>query len=43
MAKYNLQRIDLYVPQYGTDAIMMVDENHHSGEPHLVTTYTTSH
>jgi hypothetical protein len=39
MAKYNLQRIDLYVPQYGTDAIMMVDENHQSGEPHLVTTY----
>jgi hypothetical protein len=39
MAKYNLQRIDLYVPQYDTDATITVDENHSSGEPHLVTTY----
>jgi hypothetical protein len=39
MAKYNLKRIDLYVPQYDTDATIIVDENHASGQPHLVTTY----
>jgi hypothetical protein len=39
MAKYNLKRIDLHVPQYGTDATIAVDEKHSSGQPHLVTTY----
>jgi hypothetical protein len=39
MAKYNLQRIDLHVPQYGTDATIRVDETRSSGTPHLVTTY----
>jgi hypothetical protein len=34
--KYNLKRIDLYVPQYETDATITVDENHSSGVPHLV-------
>ncbi len=39
MAKYNLKRIDLYVPQYSTDATIMVDEKHSSGQPHLVVEY----
>ena len=39
MAKYNLQRIDLYVPQYDTDATITVDENHPSGTPHLTVKY----
>jgi hypothetical protein len=39
MPKYNLKRIDLYVPQYDTDATITVDENHSSGEPHLVVNY----
>ena len=39
MAKYNLKRIDLYVPQYDTDATITVDENHSSGVPHLVVNY----
>ena len=39
MAKYNLQRIDLYVPQYDTDATITVNENHRSGEPHLIVNY----
>ena len=39
MAKYNLHRIDLYVSQYDTDATITVDENHSSGEPHLVVNY----
>jgi hypothetical protein len=39
MAKYNLKRIDLHVPQYDTDATITVDENYSSGQPHLVTTY----
>lgn len=39
MAKYHLKRIDLYVPQYDTEATIIVDENHSSGTPHLVTTY----
>ncbi|OAF17863.1 hypothetical protein [Bradyrhizobium neotropicale] len=39
MAKYNLKRIDLHVPQYNTDATISVDENHSSGTPHLVTKY----
>src|SRR5713226_5348565 len=39
MAKYNLQRIDLYVPRYGTDATITIDEGHPSGEPHLVVKY----
>ena len=36
MSKYNLKRIDLYVPQYDTDATITVHENHSSGVPHLV-------
>jgi hypothetical protein len=39
MAKYNLHRIDLYVPQYDTDATITVDERHSSGQPHLVINY----
>jgi hypothetical protein len=39
MAKYNLHRIDLYVPQYDTDATITVDEKHSSGQPHLVVNY----
>jgi hypothetical protein len=39
MAEYNLKRIDLYVPQYGTDATITIDENHSSGVPHLVVKY----
>ena len=39
MAKYNLKRIDLYVPQYDTDATITVDENDASGVPHLVVKY----
>jgi hypothetical protein len=39
VAKYNLKRVDLYVPQYDTDATIMIDENHPSGHPHLVTKY----
>src|SRR6478736_5521769 len=39
MSKYNLKRIDLYVPQYDTDATITVDENHSSGVPHLVVYY----
>ena len=37
--KYNLKRIDLYVPQYETDATITVDENHSSSVPHLVVNY----
>ena len=39
MAKYNLKLIDLYVPQYDSDATITVDENHSSGEPHLIVNY----
>ena len=39
MAKYNLKRIDLYVPQYRTNAIITIDENYSSGQPHLVVRY----
>jgi hypothetical protein len=39
MAKYNLKRIDLYVPQYRTNATITIDENHSSGQPHLVVRY----
>jgi hypothetical protein len=37
MTKYNLKRINLYVPQYDTNAIITVEER--NGQPHLVTTY----
>jgi hypothetical protein len=40
MAKYNLQRIDLYVPQYDTDATISINESHSSGTPHLAVEYT---
>jgi hypothetical protein len=39
MPKYNLKRVDLYCPQYQTDATIRVDENHSSGRPHLVVEY----
>jgi hypothetical protein len=39
MAKYNLKRIDLYVPQYRTNATITIDENYSSGQPHLVVRY----
>ena len=39
MPKYNMKRIDLYVPQYDTDATITIDENHASGQPHLVVKY----
>jgi hypothetical protein len=39
MAKYNLKRIDLYVPQYRTNAIITIDEDYSSGQPHLVGRY----
>jgi hypothetical protein len=39
MSKHHLKRIDLYVPQYNTDATITIDEGHPSGEQHLVTTY----
>ncbi len=39
MAKYNLKRIDLYVPQYETDASIYIEEAHPSGQPHLIVKY----
>ena len=39
MPKYNMKRIELYVPQYDTDATITIDENHASGQPHLVVKY----
>jgi hypothetical protein len=35
----NLKRIDLYCPEYKTDATITIDEKHESGEPHLVVRY----
>jgi hypothetical protein len=35
----NLQRIDLYCPEYMTNATILIDQNHHSGQPHLVAHY----
>jgi hypothetical protein len=37
--RFNLKRIDLHVPQYSTDASIIVNESHSSGRPHLETTY----
>jgi hypothetical protein len=34
----NLYRIDLYCPEYMTNAIL-IDQNHYSGQPHLVAHY----
>jgi hypothetical protein len=42
MTKFNLKRIEIYVPQYKTDAMIAVDEDHLSGTPHLVTKYKTA-
>lgn len=42
MAKYNLKRVDLFVPQYDTDATITIDENHSSGQPHLTVKYRKS-
>jgi hypothetical protein len=39
MPRFNLERIDLHVPQYGTGAVITIDENHSSGVPHLRTTW----
>ena len=35
----NLHRIDLYCPEYMTNATILIDQNHHSGQPHLVAHY----
>jgi hypothetical protein len=35
----NLHRIDLYCPEYQTNATIIIDQNHHSGQPHLVAHY----
>lgn len=35
----NLRRIDLYCPEYNTDATILIDEEHKSGRPHLVVHY----
>ena len=35
----NLRRIDLYCPEYKTDATLLIDEDHPSGQPHLVVHY----
>ena len=42
LTKFNLKRIEIYVPQYKTDALIAVDEDHLSGTPHLVTRYKTA-
>jgi|ERR1700730_15840522 hypothetical protein len=34
-----LKRIDLYCPEYDTEATIRVVNDHSSGKPHLVTTY----
>src|SRR5215472_11044170 len=35
----NLRRIDLYCPEYMTNVTILIDQNHHSGQPHLVAHY----
>jgi hypothetical protein len=35
----NLHRIDLYCPEYKTNATILIDEKHESGKPHLVVHY----
>jgi hypothetical protein len=35
----NLRRIDLYCPEYMTNATILIDQNHHSGQPHLMAHY----
>ena len=35
----NLRRIDLYCPEYKTDATLLIDEDHGSGQPHLSAHY----
>jgi len=35
----NLRRIDLYCPEYKTDATLLIDEDHESGQPHLLVHY----
>jgi hypothetical protein len=35
----NLRRIDLYCPEYMTNATILIDPNQHSGQPHLVAHY----
>jgi hypothetical protein len=35
----NLHRVDLYCPEYMTNATILIDQNHHSGQPHLVAHY----
>ncbi len=42
MPRFNIKRIDLYVPQYDTNANITVDEKHPSGTPHLVVRYDKS-
>ncbi|MET4345499.1 hypothetical protein [Bradyrhizobium sp. RT9a] len=39
MARFNLKQIKLHVPEYGTDATIVVNEAHSSGMPHLETVY----
>ena len=40
MAKVrNLHRIDLYCPEYKTDATLLIDEKHETGKPHLIVHY----
>lgn len=39
MARFNLKQIKLHVPEYGTDATILVNEAHSSGTPHLEVTY----
>ena len=35
----NLHRLDLYCPEYMTNVTILIDQNHHSGQPHLVAHY----
>jgi hypothetical protein len=35
----NLRRIDLYCSEYKTNATLLIDEDHASGQPHLVVHY----
>ena len=35
----NLRRIDLYCPEYMTNVTILIDQNHHSGQPHLAAHY----
>ena len=39
MNKFRLQRIDLYCPEYKTDATIHINEEHQSGLPHLEADY----